>query len=233
MRPPNPMSVGRIDPDSMEDADRSLIAHWMQEARENPPNIDEWAALVASLRYAAEMERRGAKDSRLPEGMTSAATALHSMLSFIVGHEFLKKDRVQAPLFRFFAAIVDISEGKKPTLFTPVVKLSHRPGDGAVQANVKGLCSRAMTELMNAGMPLKDAAEEVSKAARFGRVRGHDKLSAKKIQDWRDQIMTGAGSASPVAIERYNAPLPQEVGNTALARAQWLLNAIKNSPALQ
>ncbi len=228
-----PLSVGRISPDTMGADDRALIEHWMQEARDNPPNIEEWAVFVASLRYAAEQERRGVRDDRLPEGMTSAAAALHSAANFIIGHDFLKNGVVQAPLFRLFAAIVDISEGKKPSLFTPVVKISHRPGDGAVQANVKGICARAMTELMNSGTPLKDAAKEVLKAAKTGRVKGHSKLSAQKIEDWRGQIMTGPGGASEVAIARYSAPLPPEAANSALSRAQWLLKAIAESPALR
>lgn len=230
------IEVGQIDPDLMKQADRALIERWMQEARENPPDIEEWAVLVASLRFAAEVERRGEEDARLPKGMTSVVRGVRAMANFIIGHQNLKEDRLHAPLFRFFAAIVDLSEEKTPVIFKPVKSNGPRPGRpgaDAVQANVQGVCSRAMTELMDSGLPLKDAAKKVMKAATAGGARGHAALSAQKIQDWRDQIMAGHGAASPIAIARYHALLPAAAGNTARERSEWLLASLEKSPMLK
>jgi hypothetical protein len=86
------------------------------------------------LRWAAELDRRGVANPKLPEAMTAIEQALRVIISFLGRRSSLPIDDV-APLLRLQAAIIDLANGRASPLFKPV---KRRAGGSRLNGGEEG-----------------------------------------------------------------------------------------------
>ncbi|CAN2533031.1 hypothetical+protein [Methylocapsa aurea] len=221
------MSEDEIDGNGLPFMDDETLAKWRAEALESLPLADDWADLVACLRWANELDRRGIEMEKLPKGLTAAERSLNAILLFMQRQPSLMREGGIAPLMRLHSAMVDVADGIASPLFKPVAKGSGRPGNGITVDTIKGFAARAMSELMEAGDTENDAATKVAKAIRKGRHSDMGDIETKTIKNWRDRLNSGIGpGASAIAIQQYKEELPHDLGSTPRERGQALLRVL-------
>ncbi len=199
-----------MDQDGLPILDDVTFERWRAEAQADPPDLQDWADLVVLLRWAADLDRRGYRNSALPLGMTAVEYGLRALLFFLQKQQHLMNRNAVAPFLRLHGAIVDLADGRISPLFRPVRSgRPGAPGKSQIESMIMGLSARAMTQLMNVdGVPMDQAARQVAHAIRLGRIVGYGKVKAETVKNWRARIMEGPGSAPKLAIDHYNEPLP-------------------------
>jgi hypothetical protein len=208
---------GEPDPEGLPTIDDETLKTWRAEALPEQPKPEDWADLVTMLRWAGEIERRGGRNAKLPKGMTAPEYQLRFLVAFLERQPAVRRHGAAAPLARLLAAIGDLAEGKVPTMFQPTARPSRRPQMAQIEAMVRGVASRAMSLLIQAGQTEKFAAQRV--AAVLGE-------KPEIVQGWRKSI-TRKRPTSPLAREHYQASLPPEAGDTSASQAEFLLKALK------
>jgi hypothetical protein len=212
------MSV--TDPDGLPLPDQATFNALRSEsgALTARPKASEWADLVAMLRWAAEVRRRGEDADNVPQGVTAARLALKAVIQFLQ-RECVLKHGASMPLIELQAALTDLTNGRVSQMFKPVAKPSGNPGKSRSDAAFMGNSARAMSLLMEAGKSEKDAA------SRVGKVLG---IEPSQVKNWRDRLNQGPGPGAPrAAIDHYKARLPTWPDSTPLQQGERLLKVIK------
>jgi hypothetical protein len=92
------------------------------EALTTRPKATDWAVLVAGLRWAAEIDRRGNEDANVPEGTTGPRIALKALIAFLLKQDCVERHGAHVPLVRLAAALADLGDGIVSPLFRPTVR---------------------------------------------------------------------------------------------------------------
>lgn len=207
---------------------------WMEELADQVPSQQAWVQLLLRLRGAARMEELGDQDARLPEGMNAVARVVNALNDFLHSHEIVQAERLAAPLLQLATAIVDLGAGHKPRLFTPIPQGKRGLPKRVAGGNIEAIAARAMDELVEAGVELPDASAKVCKVIRAGNLPDSDKCEPKTVARWRERMKAGVAGKEKVPqgiLDRWQAPLPAEAGETAAQRAEWLLNLLRDPRA--
>ncbi len=123
-----PHKVEQVDGDGLPFPDEKTIADWRAEALQNLPDPTDVVDLMVCLRWAAELDRRGVGNPRLPDGLTAAEKALRAVVNFLQRQPALMRRGDTAPLSRLYSAIIDIADGRRSPLFKPVNTKRGNPG---------------------------------------------------------------------------------------------------------
>jgi len=198
------------------------------EALTARPKATDWAVLVAGLRWAAEVDRRGNEDGNVPEGTTAPRIALKALIAFLNKQPCVERHGAHVSLVRLAGALADLGDGIVSPLFRPTVRNPGNPGKGNNAALIMGFAARTLTELKDGGMPLDDAARRVATALRAGQVRGSGKYDAATVKTWRARIKSRSKSIPPAAIFHYEEPLPPTLGHTPKQRGEALLKVLRD-----
>jgi hypothetical protein len=182
-----------------------------------------------TLRCIAEIERRGLRNAELPPGVTGPERAQRAVLRFLQQQDCVMQHNAAAPILRLNSAISDLADGRVSPMFRPVNRRPGRRTTSRVEALIMGMAARAMSELMEAGATLDEAARQVAQAIRAGGVIGHKKISAATVKNWRARIMEGPGAAPPEAIAHFREPLWPDA--TAARRGKNLLTVLRQAGA--
>jgi hypothetical protein len=218
-----------LDEDGLPRPDDATLAALRAEAKREPPSPDFWADLYASLVWAAELERCGARNAELPEGATTSEYALHAVIAFLQATPSLNRLAAIGPLLRLDTALVELADGRVSPMFKPVKKRGGSPGAGVPPVAI-GLAARAMDELIRAGSGRSEAARQVAIALQTA---GYRRVSAKTVANWRDGCNEGPGGRVPGdAVKSFRDPLPPGMGDTPARRAASLLERLKRARAL-
>jgi hypothetical protein len=127
---------------------------------------------------------------------------------------------------------VDLAEGHKPALFTPIASQPGRPGKPVAADTLQGFAERALDELVGAGEGLKLASNRVAKAVRLG-CKGAGDVTGQTIRNWRSRLRESTGQdpagpgASKEAWKHFVAPLPPGLGDTSRQRGENLLKILE------
>jgi hypothetical protein len=212
--------------------DPELMKKWREAAlRDLPPPQDlaeDFADLIAAMRWASELDRIGATNKELPDRLTSTEYMLRSLLHCFLTIPTLLKGGHLAPLMRLKAAIVDLANGRQSDLFVPVIKKPGAPRKSAVHAFVQGMAARTLAELVDSGEPVKQASNRVANAVRNGRKDMRD-VTGDTVKNWRARLDEGPGArgAPDDALQHYLAPLPLDFGSTSKMRGENLLKMLR------
>ena len=224
-------SAPRPDPDAVDGdglplPDEATRTALRAQAKGEAPSSDDWAHLYVALVWAADLERRGARNPELPAGATAPEQALRAVNSFLARSPMLVHLGALAPLFRLHSGIIDLADGRVPSIFKPVNKRGGSPG-ARVPPVVVGLAARAMEELIEAGNARIHAARQV---ARTLQLAGYRKVTPETIANWRDGCNEGPGGrVADDAVKCFRDPLPAEMGDTPVQRATALLKHLKRA----
>jgi hypothetical protein len=197
---------------------------WRREASESPPNIDDFAKMMADIRVHAARDRQFFPRLEPPDKLLAALACLQAVLSFLQCQPGLMERQDLAPLLRLNSALNDLTVGKGSELLKPVKRTrGGHPGDGATRDFLKGKAARALSELIEAKENPVESAGRVARALKANR---HDmgKVNAETVVNWRERLMQGKGpGASEYAILAFQDPVP---GDTPKARGEFLLTAL-------
>jgi hypothetical protein len=209
------MSRDHVDGDGLPLMGPDKLEKWRAEALRNLPSPEDWANLVAYLRWENELAQRRIQMPNVPEGFTAAERSLRVVILFLQRHPVLMCEKGIAPLIHLHGAMVDVASGTAPPLFQPKVKRTGRPRKGVRADVIQAFAARAMSELIEAGDSVPEAATKVANALRKGRPADLGNLEPKTVKNWRNRILAGIGDgASADAISLYKQPLPPEFGLT-------------------
>jgi len=190
--------------------DPELMKKWCEAAlRDLPPPhelAENFADLIAAMRWASELDRRGAANKELPDRLTSTEYMLRSLLTCFLTIPTLQKHL--GPLMRLKAAIVDLANGRQSELFVPVIKKPGAPRKSAVHAFVQGMAARALAELVDSGELVKQASDRVANAVRNGRKDMRD-VRGETVKNWRARLEEGLGArGAPDDALELQSPAP-------------------------
>jgi hypothetical protein len=210
--------------------DPEHIKKWREAALRDMPApqelAEDFADLIAAMRWASELDRIGAKNKDLPDRLTSTEYMLGALATCFLTIPLLREGGQLAPLMRLQAAIVDLADGRQSDLFVPVIKKAGNPGKGVAYAMLRGLGARALDELVDSGEPVKQASDRVAKAVRKGRKDMHD-VTGETVKNWRERLMEGPRGAQDDAWKHYREALPPETGSTSKMRGETLLKSLR------
>lgn len=222
--------IMQFNDDGLPLPDQELMKKWREAALRDlpPPQIlaEDFADLIAAMRCAFELDRIGAANKDLPDGLTSIERMIMALLTCFSTIPVLREDGALAPLMRLHAAIVDLAAGRQSELFVPVIKKPGNPGKGVAHAAVQGFAARALTELVDSGEPVEQAADRVARAVREGRKDMGD-VAGKTVKHWRARCKEGPGARGVPddALEHYRATL--DIYGTSKSRGEYLLKALR------
>jgi hypothetical protein len=222
----------QINDDGVPSPDPELMKKWREAALRDlpPPNElrENFADLIAAMRWASELDRIGAANKDLPDKLTSTEYMLRALLTCFLTVPTLLKDGHLAPLMRLKAAIVDLADGRQSDLFKPLIKNVGHPGKGTAHTAIQGLAARALDELVDSGEPVKQASDRVADAVRKGRRDMRD-VTGVTVRNWRARLEEGPGArgVQVAAWQHYRAPLPPDLGGTSKIRGESLLKALR------
>jgi hypothetical protein len=223
----DPYAAGELDGDGLPFPDNETISQWRAEARQALPHPEDWADFAAMLRHAAELDRRGIEHPDLPEGLTGCQYALFAVINFLGNQPAIALRGDVASLARLHAAIVDLAAGRPSSLFKPKRRAPGSPGKGVTHALTQAYAARALSELIQGGVRIQEAAARIAKAVAAGR-KDMKRITAKTIINWREQLMRGPGRGAPTdACRIFNDPLPADYGTTPIERGNNLVKALK------
>lgn len=217
----------QVDGDGLPFPDEKTIAAWRAEALRNPPDPMDVADLMVCLRWAAELDRQGVENPRLPAGMTAVERALNAVWVFLQKQPSLMRSGDAAPLGRLHAAIVDLADGRPSPLFKPVNTKRGNPGRSINYEIIQAFAARALCELIEAGEDPGESAGRVAKAVRAGR-RDMPNVTHETVKNWRERLEQGPGpGASENAIFNYEQLKEDNLGDTPKQRGEALIKIIK------
>jgi hypothetical protein len=222
----------QVNDDGVPSPDPELMKKWREAALRDLPTpqdlAEDFADLIAAMRWASDLDRIGAANKDLPDKLTSAEYMLRALLTCLSTIPVLMKDGALAPLMRLHAAIVDLAAGRQSDLFVPVIKKPGNPGKGIAHAAVQGFAARALAELVDSGEQVKQASERVAKALRKGR-KDMRNVTGETVKNWRARLDEGAGArgAPDGALKHYIGELPPDIGSTSKMRGEYLLKALR------
>lgn len=204
---------------------------WEEVLRDLPPPQDlaeNFADLIVALRWASELDRKGAANKELPDRLTSTEYMIRSLLTCFLTIPTLLKGGHLAPLLRLQAAIVDLAAGRQSDLFVPVIKKPGNPGKGAAHAALQGFAARALAELVDSGEPVRQASDRIANALRKGRKNMRD-VTGDTVKNWRARLDEGPGARGTPddALQHYLAPLPLDFGSTSKMRGEMLIKVLR------
>ncbi len=211
--------------------DQKLLSVWWQDALQRCPDQKAWARFIYELRCAAYLEQNDITSSNLAPPLEPVVATIAALHDFLLAHDFIIGERLHLPTVRIAMGLMDIYNGQRSPLFEPTHTGKSRKR--AVQANVSAVAARALSELVNCDIGLKEAAIMVSRAVHKGKLAGYSKCTASTVQNWRARLEEGEGGATDIALQRYRAPLPAEAGDDSAARAEYLLNILRTSVVLR
>lgn len=191
------------------------------------------AKLIEGLRELKRHKAAGGYAKSDPPGLEEASAAIALVIGFLRSDE-TAEERLIDPFYMLATAMVDISEGKRPEMLTVKRAVQGRQ-KGAAECNLMGVAALALDRLFAAqGGDLDGAATRVARAVHSAKLPGGARCTKETIKGWRARLMEGAGAKVPeMALMRWQAPLPPEAGSTPATQAAYLLERIKNSPALR
>ena len=214
------------DPDGLPRADAAFFAALETDALTARPKATDWAVLVAGLRWAAEVGRRGGEAGDAPPGTTASRLALKAVLAFLEKQDCVMRHGASMPLAKIQGALTDLAQGRVSPMFKPPVKANGNPGKGKGESLRMGIAARAMSELMDGGDSEDDAARQVA-----GALGG--KMRPATVRNWRARLNQGPGPGAPQeAIDHFKAPLPSWPDSTPTMRGKRLLEILKERSAL-
>jgi hypothetical protein len=220
----------RVDADSLPFPDEETITKWRAEALAHPPSPDAWADLIALLRWAAELDRRGIDNPDLPPGMTAPQKSLLALLKFLEQHHILMKCGDTGPLFRLYTAVVDLANGRVSPMFKPVERHVGNPGKGLGYETIQGMAAKTLDELVAAGDSPKDAAKRVAAALKKSGREDMENATPVTVIKWREHLREARkpGPGAPEnALRHFNeTPWP---GLSPRKRGEALLRALKQN----
>ena len=220
----------RFDVDGVPVPDQELIKKWHEAALRDlpPPQVlaENFAYLIAAMRWASELDRIGAANKDLPARLTSTEYMLRALLTYFVTIPILREGGHLAPLMRLQAAIVDLAAGRQSDLFVPVIKKPGNPGKGVAHAALQGIAARTLAELVDSGEPVKQASDRVASAVRKGR-KDMRNVTGETVKNWRERLMEGPRGAQDDAWKHYMESLPPEAGSTSKMRGEYLLKVLR------
>jgi hypothetical protein len=223
---------GSFDGGGLPFADNKTIDAWRAEALRELPQPNDWADFIAMLRHSAELDRQGYAHPGMPENATGCVHALKAVISLLQRQPGLMRRGDLALLLRLHGALVDLAAGRASPIFKPVHRAAGAPGKGATFAHIQGLAARALAELVDGGMPVRDAAQRVARALKTGRKDMGD-VTPETIINWRERIEQGPGPGAPEdAIRSFLEPLPPSMGDTPLKRGNNLVKVLKERSAM-
>lgn len=229
------MSEIQENPPGIDDA---TMAAWRAEAKANPPNLDDWAHMVAMLRLSAHLDRHAAQNPELPgSAVVASECATRAVVTFLQRQPYLDRHgEAVAPLVRLHLALWDVTEGRAPAMFKPVPKAAAggrgNPGRGGAVAMIQGIAARTLCEFIAAGVKEEVAARRIADALRLASRRGLGPVKDSTIKNWRDRFLLGRGPGAPeMAIQQFRERIPDSFGVTALARAENLLRFLRERSA--
>jgi hypothetical protein len=224
---------GATNPDGLPIIDNATLEAWTAEALAEPPDPQFWVDLTIILRWAAELDRRGVNDPKMPPGMTPCFFALHHLYGLLLKQLFLmRRGENCAPLMRLSSAIFDLSDGRVSPMFKPLSRKKGNPGLPSNFEIIKGTAARAMSELIEGGMPLPEAAQIVANALQDASRKVVGNITAQTVTNWRERLMQGEGpGASEFAVQAYRDSLPFEMGDTPLERGKNLVGQLRQRAA--
>ena len=216
-------------------------AAWIEQDADENPSLAGWRQFLLELRVAHSFGEQPEHDHRVPKGRAAILQALVGLSDFLNKHKVIQDDGLALPFHQLIQAFYDLSNGQKPAILQPVA-----PGRGgasirqAAKANITAVAARALDEFMKvpieSRMSLPVAAKMVAQIVQKARLPGYEKCSGRTVQKWREHILAaerGTEKASAVVMDRWRARLPDEAGDTAKSRAEFLLNHLRTSPALR
>jgi hypothetical protein len=147
-------------PPSVDDVDRAssfdeLFEQWQREASESPPNIDDFAEMLAHIRANAAFDRDIFSKSQPPDELTAGLRSLRAVLIFLEKQRWLWEAGDLTPLLRLKAALEDLTVGKGSDLLKPAKK-NGRPPDGSQKGLIQATAARALSEFIAAGDDMND-----------------------------------------------------------------------------
>ncbi len=191
-----------------------------------PPSPEAWSQLCLQLLRTAEARRLGVEYEGAPPGFLAADAALHAVLDYLQACDGLMREGAVASLFELRAAIHDLKEGRHPALLKPHSR-DGRPATRGAKAAIIGIAARAMTELVESGIPVPAAADAVCRALKKGRAIGWREVKPVTVKNWRARCEAGPGSdIAEKAILHYVGPLLPGMGDTPARRAENLLTIL-------
>jgi hypothetical protein len=195
--------------------DAATFAAWREEAKAQPPDIEDWADLVAILRWHAELDRQGVENPKLPPRMTSIERTIFAIGGFMQRQPLLmEKDNhgAAALVVRLHRAIADLERGLVSPIFKPTKTKKGNPGLATEVEIIKGWASRAVTGLMTENnTSLHDAAQTVASALRPASRRSLGPITTETVINWREKLLRRRGrgkNPQDIAVQAYDDPLP-------------------------
>lgn len=219
------MSV--TSPPHTADAERaSPWEQWRREASDSPPNIDDFAEMMADIRLHAALDRTEFSKLEPPDELCAALACLQAVLSFLQKQPGLMERKDLAPLLRLNGALNDLAGGKPSNLLKPARKPGGKggnTGDNITYKFIKAIAARTLSELITAGEDINQSAGRIARALKAGR-RDMGHVNAATVVNWRERFEQGPGAGAQAdAMEQYRMPTP---GDTPKERGENLLKAL-------
>jgi hypothetical protein len=163
---------------------------------------DENPALVTAVAQMCDMLARISDFHASHPDMRrrTAIYAIHAISGFFMRINRQQAINLMAPLDDVSEALRELERGNLPTLFKCKRKPA-RPPDSFGRELIKGAAAAAMTFLMEAGLPRKEAARRVADELQRRGVKlgGNRHLGSGTVASWRDQAKTAAPEGTMVA----------------------------------
>ena len=156
------------------------------------PSEAEYKLLMDRLRRSCD-DLKKAKDHR--QSLDSCEDALQAVMHYLLGDEEVRREHLTHPLGLAHDALHNAGQGATVPL------LNHGPEHyrpvGLMSDHLKAHLAFALELLINAGIGVEDAANEVTSRCR-GRIHTHDggEILATQLLSWRKEINRGKKGGS-------------------------------------
>lgn len=208
----------------------ATLAVWVAEAAESQPDLKGWIDLIVQLRRVAAAGRDKTVEIPSPRSTFLAAAQLQAIVTFLqempcfLGEAAYDLD----PLQQLRVELFNVTHGIVGSMLRPPPRSGGNPGNSSNFEMMKGQAARAMDELIQAKVPLKEAATKVARVLSVpsSGTRGRT-ITWKQVKYWRENLMAGLGpGVTEAALDAFRKDYT-EAGATPTERARRLIEDLR------
>jgi len=168
-------------------------------------SLRNWTAELVKLHHLLQFASNDFRNKSGADRRPGIRVVLHGLSEF-VGNVFPIDQGFSVPLNELRYALYDLDRGKVVGLLDPS-KVGHRPPDPVAKALFIASAAALMNLYQHMGMSRELAARQTAtKLNELGyRDEAGDRITAKRVENWRDRMKEREGEKNDIAAGRYAA----------------------------